>query len=87
MSVYIRAQANGTMASFTAAREADLRNASTHSQSPLEAIPSQTVHLPTLGELSSVGDELLQLGHDTLFEMSLAAIVPALETNMRRARR
>lgn len=87
MSVYIRAQANGATASFTAARESDLQHASTHCQVAQGAIPSQTVHLPTLGELSSLGDELLQLSHDTLFEASLAAIAPALETSMRRTRR
>ncbi len=87
MSVNIRAQAEGATASFTAAREADLRHASTHCQTPLGAIPSQTVHLPTLGELVSLGDELLQLGHDSLFEDALAAIVPALESSARKARR
>jgi len=87
MSVYIRAQANGAMASFTAARESDLRHASTHCQVPQGAIPSQTVHLPTLGEQASLGEELLQLGHDTLFENALAAIIPALEPGLRRTPR
>ncbi|HZC08021.1 MAG TPA: glucose-6-phosphate dehydrogenase assembly protein OpcA [Ktedonobacterales bacterium] len=87
MSVYLRAQANGAVASFAAAREADLRHASTHCQVPQGAIPSQTVHLPTLGEQSSLGDELLQLGHDPLFENALAAIVPALDPGLRRVRR
>lgn len=87
MSVYIRAQSGGAVASFTAAREADLEHASTHCQAPQGAIPSQTVHLPTLGEMSSLGNELQQLGHESLFEAALAAIAPALETSMRRARR
>lgn len=87
MSVYLRAQVNGSSASFAAAREADLRHASTHCVVPQGAIPSQTVHLPTLGEQSSLGDELLQLGHDPLFENALAAIVPALEPGLRRVRR
>ena len=87
MSVYIRAQADGAVASFTAARESDLRHASTHCQVPQGAIPSQTVHLPTLGEQASLGEELLQLGHDTLFENALAAIIPALEPGLRRAPR
>lgn len=87
MSVYIRAQANGTVASFSAARESDLRHASTHVQSPQGAMPSQTVHLPSLGESASLGDELMQFTHDALFEASLAAIMPALETGLRRVRR
>jgi hypothetical protein len=87
MSVYIRAQTNGATASFTAAREADLRHASTHSQVPQGVVPSQTVHLPTLGEQASLGEELLQLGHDSLFESALAAITPALEPGLRRVRR
>lgn len=87
MSVHIRALADGARASFAVAREADLRNASTHCQVPQGAIPSQTVHLPTLGELASLGEELMRLNHDTLFEEALAAIVPALEPAMRRMRR
>ncbi|HEY7974572.1 MAG TPA: glucose-6-phosphate dehydrogenase assembly protein OpcA [Ktedonobacterales bacterium] len=87
MSVYIRAQMSGATASFTAAREADLRHASTHSQVPQGVVPSQTVHLPTLGEQASLGEELLQLGHDSLFESALAAITPALEPGLRRVRR
>lgn len=87
MSIYIRAQQNGTVASFSAARESDLRHASTHVQSPQGAAPSQTVHLPSLGETASLGDELMQFTHDALFEASLAAIMPALETGLRRAPR
>ena len=86
MSVYIRAQKDGATASFTAAREADLRHASTHCQTPQGTIPSQTVHLPTLGELASLGDELMQLGHDALFEDALATIVPSLDPTVRRVR-
>ncbi len=87
MSVHISATLNGQRASFAAAREANLRNASTHCQVPSEAIPSQTVHLPTLGELASLSEELMRLTHDTLFEESLAAIIPALEPAVRRVRR
>lgn len=87
MSIHIRARANGTVASFAAARESDLRHASTHVQSPQGAVPSQTVHLPSLGESASLGDELMQFTHDALFEASLAAIMPALETGLRRVRR
>lgn len=86
MSIYIRAQKDGATASFTAAREADLRHASTHCQTPQGTIPSQTVHLPTLGELASLGDELMQLGHDALFEDALATIVPSLNPTVRRVR-
>lgn len=87
MSVYIRAQSGGSVATFTAAREADLEHASTHCQAPQGAVPSQTVHMPTLGEGSSLGNELQQLSHESLFETALTAIAPALETSMRRARR
>ena len=85
MSVYIRAQLPGVgAATFAAARDSDLRHASTHCHIPQGAIPSQTVHLPTLGEFATLGDELLQLGHDSLFEDSLAGIIPALERRTRR---
>ncbi len=88
MSIYIRAQVAGVgSATFAAARDADLRHASTHCHIPQGAIPSQTVHLPTLGEFTTLGDELLQLGHDSLFEDSLAAIIPALEPAARRTHR
>lgn len=81
MSVHIRAQSAGATATFTVAREADLRHASTHCQLPHGTVPSQTVHLPSLGEASTLGDELLQASHDMLFETALAAIAPALETS------
>ncbi|HEX8731062.1 MAG TPA: glucose-6-phosphate dehydrogenase assembly protein OpcA [Ktedonobacterales bacterium] len=87
MSVHLRSTLNGARASFAVAREADLRNASTHCQVPSGAIPSQTVHLPTLGELSALSQELMRLTHDTLFEEALAAIAPALEPAVRRVRR
>jgi hypothetical protein len=45
------------------------------------------VHLPSLGESASLGDELMQFSHDTLFEEALAAITPALEPGIRRVRR
>lgn len=87
MSIHIRSTLNGARASFAAAREADLRNASTHCQTPAGAIPSQTVHLPTLGELGALNDELMLLTHDTLFEDALTAITPALEPAVRRVHR
>lgn len=87
MSVHIRAQAGGARASFAVAREADLRNASTHCQVPQGAIPSQTVHLPALGEQTSLDEELMRLNHDTLFEDALATIALALEPAARRVRR
>ncbi len=87
MSIHIRAQAPGAVASFTAAREPDLRHASTHAHVPQGAVPSQTVHLPSLGESASLGDELMQYAHEALFEEALAAITPALEPAIRRARR
>lgn len=87
MSVHIRSTLNGAHASFAAAREADLRNASTHCQIPNGASPSQTVHLPTLGEFAALSEELMGLTHDTLFEEALSAISPALEPAVRRVRR
>lgn len=89
MSVYIRAQSKGTTVSFTAAREADLMHASTHCQLPAGAAasPSQTVYLPSLGEFASLSDDLMRLGHDSLFEEALSAIAPMLDPTLRRARR
>lgn len=75
MSVYIagRSAANGPRATFTVARERDLAHATTLSQMPEGAAPSQTVHLQSMGEQAPLGVELQALGHDTVYEDALAA--------------
>jgi glucose-6-phosphate dehydrogenase assembly protein OpcA len=70
MSVYLHANAQGQMGSFTVAREADLEHASTLCQTGA-AYPSQTVSLRALGEGARLVDQLQQPGHDAIYEEAL----------------
>lgn len=72
MSVHLHATAAGQTATFTVAREADMQHASTLCQVPQSAMPSQTVHLPSLGEGALLAEQLALLGHDTVYEDALA---------------
>lgn len=58
---------------FAVARETDLATASSLCQAADSAMPSQSSHLPTLGETQSLLDQLQMLGHDTIYEEALAA--------------
>jgi glucose-6-phosphate dehydrogenase assembly protein OpcA len=72
MSVYLAARLNGgPRATFAVARERDLMHATTASHVPEYTIPSQTVHLQSVGELTPITDELQRLGHDMVFEDAL----------------
>lgn len=75
MSVYIAARSGttGPRATFTVARERDLEHATTLSQMPEGAAPSQTVHLQSMGEHAPLAVELQVLGHDSVYEDALAA--------------
>ena len=86
MSVHIaaRASANGPRATFAVARERDLAHATTLSQMPEGAAPSQTVHLQSIGEQAPLAIELQALGHDSVYEDALAASASFVGT-MRRS--
>lgn len=72
MSVYLHSQVSGSPATFSVARETtDLRNASTSCHVPNVSTPSQTIHMPSLGEMASLSAELERVGHDVVFEESL----------------
>jgi glucose-6-phosphate dehydrogenase assembly protein OpcA len=72
MSVYIAARLNGgPRASFTVARERDLMHATTVSQVPEIVIPSKTVHLQSVGELTPLTEQLQRLEHDLVYEEAL----------------
>jgi len=76
MSVHLHARLEGNKTGiFAVAREPDMRHASTLSHVPEGAPPSQTVHLPSIGESSLLTTQLQQMEHDSIFEdaLSLAA--------------
>jgi glucose-6-phosphate dehydrogenase assembly protein OpcA len=83
MSVYLHAAAGGKAATFTVARESDLQHASTRCSADC-APPSQTVHLPTVGEEQSIIQQLQVLGHDVVYEEALAAAASLLAPAGRR---
>jgi glucose-6-phosphate dehydrogenase assembly protein OpcA len=73
MSVHLHARANGKMGTFAVARERDMRHASTLSHVPEQVVPSQTVHLPSLGESALLMEQLQQLTHNAIYEAALTA--------------
>ncbi len=52
-------------------------HASTLAKTPLSAMPSQIVHLPSIGEAALLAEQLQVLGHDEVYEdaLSLAAML------------
>ena len=87
MSVYLHSQLGGAVASFAVAREAsDSRHVSTNCQAPQISMPSQTIHMPSLGETASLGVELERVGHDQVFEETLASVAQILGSPVRRSR-
>ncbi len=86
MSVYLHAQLGGADATFSVAREThDMRHASTSCQAPQISMPSQTIHMPSLGESTSLGVELERDGHDPVFEEALALAAQLLGAPARRS--
>lgn len=86
MSVYLRSQINGSVATFSVARETqDLRHVSTSCQAPQVSMPSQTIYMPSLGESASLAAELQRVGHDVVFEESLALAAQLLGAPARRS--
>lgn len=63
---------DGQTATFAVAREQDLRHASTLAQVPGQSIPSQTVHLRSIGETSILLRQLSLLTHDLVYEDALS---------------
>jgi glucose-6-phosphate dehydrogenase assembly protein OpcA len=73
MSVHLHARANGKVGTFAVARERDMRHASTLCHVPEQVLPSQTVHLPSLGESALLMEQLQQLTHNPIYEGALTA--------------
>ena len=73
MSVYVASRHDGQLATFAVARERDLAHATTACQVPGIALPSQTVHLQSVGETGSLADQLADVGHDPIYEEALQA--------------
>jgi glucose-6-phosphate dehydrogenase assembly protein OpcA len=85
MSVHLHAAGGGQTATFAVAREADLIHASTLAQTPLSAMPSQTVHLPSIGEAALLGEQLRLIGHDEVYEDALSLAAMLIGPGARRA--
>ncbi|MGZ3715497.1 MAG: glucose-6-phosphate dehydrogenase assembly protein OpcA [Ktedonobacterales bacterium] len=73
MSVHITSRVNGQRGTFAVARERDLAHATTLCQAPNCNIPSQTVHLQSIGERELLDDQLRYLGHEPVYEEALNA--------------
>jgi glucose-6-phosphate dehydrogenase assembly protein OpcA len=73
MSVHLHARQGGKTGTFAIARERDMRHASTLCHVPEGAPPSQTVHLPSLGESAMLTEQLQQLTHNPIYETALTA--------------
>jgi glucose-6-phosphate dehydrogenase assembly protein OpcA len=73
MSVYLAARNDSQLATFAVARGSDLAHATTACKVPGIALPSQTVHLRSLGESEPLADQLANLGHDPVYEEALVA--------------
>lgn len=85
MSVYLAARSGGQLGTFAVARGSDLAHATTACQVPGIALPSQTVHLRSLGEIEPLTDQLADLGHDPIYEQALVAAALLIGTGDRRS--
>ncbi len=72
MSVRIVAKLDGKRATFTVGREQDLAYATTLCHLPDAVVPSQTIHLDSVGEREPISQQLRNLGHDQVYEEALA---------------
>lgn len=84
MTVYLHTRRGDQVATFTVAREHDMRHASTLARTPAGSPPSQTVHLPSVGESALLMDQLAILGHDAIFEEALKVAAQMLGPGNRR---
>jgi glucose-6-phosphate dehydrogenase assembly protein OpcA len=73
MSVHIFARLEGKRATFTVGREQDLAHATTLCHIPDTVVPSQTIHLDSVGEREPISEQLQSLGHDLVYEEALAS--------------
>jgi glucose-6-phosphate dehydrogenase assembly protein OpcA len=73
MSVHILARLEGKRATFTVGREQDLAHATTLCHIPDTVVPSQTIHLDSVGEREPISEQLQSLGHDLVYEEALAS--------------
>lgn len=85
MSVYLAARNGTRLGTFAVARGSDLAIATTAVQVPGIALPSQTVHLRSLGEIEPLTDQLADLGHDPVYEQALVAAALLIGTGGRRS--
>lgn len=85
MSVYLAARHGAQLGTFAVARGSDLAHATTAVQVPGIALPSQTVHLRSLGEIEPLTDQLADLGHDPVYEQALVAAALLIGTGGRRS--
>lgn len=85
MSVYLAARNGTQLATFAVARGSDLAHATTACQVPGIALPSQTVHLTSLGEFEPLTALLADLGHDLVYEQTLTAAAQLIGTSGRRS--
>ena len=84
MSVHITCKLNNKRATFTVAREKDLEHATTVCHVPDVAIPSQTVHLESIGERDPLAEQLRIVSHDAIFESALAVAAQLMGVSGRR---
>ena len=73
MSVHILARLEGKRATFTVGREQDLAHATTLCHIPDTVVPSQTIHLDSVGEREPISEQLQSLGHDLVYEEALSS--------------
>lgn len=85
MSFYLAARSGSQLATFAVARGSDLAHATTACQVPGIALPSQTVHLRSLGEIEPLTDQLADLGHEPVYEQALVAAALLIGTGGRRS--
>jgi glucose-6-phosphate dehydrogenase assembly protein OpcA len=85
MSVHITSRGERGIGTFAVARESDLAHATTACQVPGIALPSQTIHLQSVGEREPLAEQLRNLGHDPVYEDALAATAQLLGANGRRS--
>ena len=84
MSVHISSRISGQRGTFAVARERDLAHATTLCQAPNCHVPSQTVHLQSIGERELLAEQLSNLGHDPVDEEALSAAAQLLGSSVRR---
>jgi glucose-6-phosphate dehydrogenase assembly protein OpcA len=85
MSIHIAARLEGRRATFTVGREQDLAHATTLCHVPDTVVPSQTIHLDSVGEREPISEQLRNLGHDQVYEEALATAARLAGTARRTA--